>query len=180
MKRYVEIDPAVMATQFPLGFRTRVAPEFLADVFASGQRGVAWARDWLRARHLLDCSQARELVPVMGAIDALLFVDALPNFINHIGTEKLTKRALGIVTAFKAIRRESDWKKPGSAKHWVSKVDWIAARRIDPSLSDADLSFKNRELEEEIRKEMDREAGLLKARNKLEERSKGATGPTES
>jgi hypothetical protein len=181
LKRYRQLAPAVLEEAFPIGFRTRTAPSFLADVYASGKAGRDWAKEWLKERSLLENAQARELVPTMSAIDSLMLEDELPDFINHIGTEKLAKRALGIVTAFTQIRREADWKRPsGGAKDWVSKVDWISARRIDPNLADTDLAFQNRALEEEVRKEMDREVRLLKVRNKLEERSKGAVGSSES
>ena len=172
MKNYRELPADVMAEAFPIGFRTRTGPTFLADVYASGKTGKVWAKEWLRERGLLENASARELIPTMSAIDSLMLEDELPDFRNHVGTEKLCKRALGLVTAFGAVRKESDWRRPGSAKQWVSKVDWLAAKRVDPSILDTDWNFRNRELEEEVRREMDREAQLLKARNKLEERSR--------
>ena len=50
-------------------------------------------------------------------------------------------------------------------------MDFVLWRRLDPSkLSDDEQVFVNRQVEEEVRTEMDRDASLLKARQKLEER----------
>ena len=48
-----------------------------------------------------------------------------------------------------------------------------AGRR--PGFKDVEQAFINRRVEDEIRSEMDRDAALLKAKAKLEERSKNST-----
>ncbi len=70
------------------------------------------------------------------------------------------------------MKSEKDWRKPKDAKKdWRSKVDFVLWRRLDPSkLQDDEMTFVNRQVEDEVRTEMDREAALLKARQKLEER----------
>ena len=150
-----------------------MGPDFLADVYSSGRRGKDWAKEWLRERQLLECQSARKLISIMAALDTLLFEDSNPEFINQLGTERLAKRALGLYKAFEGVKKESDWRRPPQAKTWKTRVDWEAQRRIDPSATDAEGRFHYRNVEEENRTEMEREAGILKARAKLEERRKG-------
>ena len=72
------------------------------------------------------------------------------------------------------MRREADWKRPSgaAAKTFKSKIDWESQRRVDPQAAEADGFFKYRNLEDETRHEIEREANILKARAKLEERRK--------
>ena len=134
-----------------------------------------FAKNFIRDRSLAESTEARELIPVMTAIDALLLQDQQLGVINTTGLERLAKKAYGIVAAFKSVEKKDDWKKPvNAAKHWRSKVNEELWRRIDPARAEADdRQFSNRKLEEDIRTEVDRYAQLLKAFAKLEERAKG-------
>ena len=59
----------------------------------------------------------------------------------------------------------------GGGKAVQSRVDEEMWRRIDPARGGVDESqYSNRRLEDEIRSEVDRDASLLKAFAKLEER----------
>jgi hypothetical protein len=120
-----------------------------------------------------DCPSARELIPTMAAADLILLKDRPPGAINSLAVEKLAKKGLGIVKAYRLCRVKADWDKPPSAKNWKSKVDEELWRRTDPAVAGLDdLEFVNRPAEDEIRAEMDREASIAKARTKLAE-SKG-------
>ena len=79
------------------------------------------------------------------------------------------------------VSTKNDWLRPSgaAAKGWKSKVEWDEARRIDPQLARDEDTFRNRELEQETRTEIEREALLLKARNKLNEHQKGAPAGAE-
>lgn len=70
------------------------------------------------------------------------------------------------MTAWKAVESKADWSKPSQAKSWTSKVDFEAQKRIDPEMIES-AQFRTREMEEEMRKEVERDADLLKAKNKL-------------
>ena len=62
----------------------------------------------------------------------------------------------------------NDWKKPKDAKGWESKVDYELWKRLDPQRAGLDdVQFVHREVEDEIRTEVDREASVLKSRSKL-------------
>ena len=79
-----------------------------------------------------------------------------------------------MITAWKNVECKNDWSKPaGDKKSWRSKVDFEAAKRIDSDLVETG-TFRIREMEEEMRKELERDANLLKARNKLDKHSTGA------
>ena len=173
-----EVDQNEWNCQFPVGFRTRLAPTFLAEVFSEGQRATIWAKNWLRERDLLECDTARELVGVMQALDSMLLVDGTPNFINQIGVERLARKALGIVYAYKSCNKKADWLKPPNAKDgkWESKVDWSAAKRVDPALAEEESTFVDRVSQDEIRAEMEREANLVKAKSKLDQVKKNGSG----
>ena len=88
--------------------------------------------------------------------------------------ERLAKKGFGIICAYREVERKDDWKKPPSGpSSWKSKVNEELWRRVDPGRAGADeASFTNRKLEEEIRSEVDRDAAMLKAFQKLEERSR--------
>ena len=76
------------------------------------------------------------------------------------------------VEAWRRVHQESDWSRPAGSKSWKSKVDYEAARRIDPSLLE-ETPFNIRPLQEEVRKELERDASLLKARQKLDKYADG-------
>ena len=172
LEDFREEDPEEWAKAFPVGYRRRCAPQFLGEVYAQGKTAKAWAKEWIKARGLDDYGDARELIAVMGAVDSMIIVDRQPEAINSVTLERLAKKGYGIQQGCRKVTCVSDWKKPKDAgKTWKSKVDFTIWLRTDPSrLQDDELSFVNRELEDEIRTEMDRDAALLKARAKLEER----------
>ncbi len=68
--------------------------------------------------------------------------------------------------AFEKCRCKADWCRMGSVKNFKSKVDWAAAARIDPQQQEG-VRLRVRAVEDEVRGEMEREALLLKAQNKL-------------
>ena len=169
-----EVNAEEWATYLPIGYRERVAPSWLGEVYAAGTTGKQFAKDYIRDRGVGDCNEARELIPVMAAVDSLLLYDRQPRVINSISLEKLAKKGYSIYVAYTAVERREDWKKTDkSPKNWSSKVSEDIWKRIDPSRGGADeLSFTNRKLEDEIRGEVDRDANLLKAFSKLQERQK--------
>ena len=102
----------------------------------------------------------------MAAMDVMLFDDRVPGVLNLVSFEKLARRALGVYKAWEKVESEADWSRPQGAKNWRSKVDYEQQKRIDPSTMD-DATMKMRSLEDEVRKEMERDASILKARSKL-------------
>ena len=60
---------------FPPGYRTRVAPEFLADVYGQGATGEKWARRFVEDRCAQKSTACRELISTMMAVDSLVHVD---------------------------------------------------------------------------------------------------------
>ena len=162
-------DREEWAEHFPVGFRERLAPTWLGEVYGQGRTCKDWAKSWLRERDLGDCSEARELLPTMCAVDTIFMHDRLPGAINAIATEKVARRAYGIVAAFENVKKRNDWQRPPNAKSWSSKVDYELWARIDPGRQAYDKPYVNRRVEEEIRQEMDRDHTMLKARTKLAE-----------
>ena len=163
---------------FPRGYRERVAPQFLGEVYASGKKAKEWAKVFINSREMGDFTEARELIPCMAAIDSMLLQDRAPDAINSISLEKLAKKGYAVQQGCRNVKKESDWRRPKTDnKNWKSKVDFILWQRLDPSrLGDDEQTFLNRDVEEEVRVEMDRDAQLLKARSKLEERATAGLG----
>ena len=58
-------------------------------------------------------------------------------------------------------------------------MDFEAQKLVDPTAADAEGAFRYRALEDEQRAEIEREAGILKAKAKLEERRKQEAAPVE-
>ena len=162
LMEYEDWDPEFMATAWGHGYQVRVAPPLLTEILRKGERMEVWAERWLRDHGLSENSHARELKAWMKTLDSLLFGDEpLPNFVNQVCVERLGKKALGLMHAFKACQSPDDWRRPQGKKDgskWTSKVDWEAAKRIDPELASQDTGFRMRHLEDEIRKELTREA----------------------
>ena len=153
---------------FPVGYRTRVAGEFLSEVYGGGDTGERWARSYIAQKNAAKSHAIKELIPTMIAIDTMILVDRDPGVINRVSLEKLCRKAMGLVEAWRKVEVESDWNRPsGASKSWKSKVAYDEAKRIDPSMADENM-FKIRKLEDEVRAETEREAGLLKARLKIE------------
>ena len=175
---YREVDLEMWATHFPIGYRERVAPTWLGEIYSMGTNGKTFAKNFIKERQLGDCGEAREIIPIMSAIDSMVLQDRTPGVINSVALERLCKRGFGIVSAYRSVERKEDWKKPQqNQKNWRSKVNEELWRRIDPARSGVDeLNFTNRKLEEEIRSEVDRDAAMLKAFSKLEDRQKAGGG----
>ena len=114
------------------------------------------------------------MLPACAALDALFLVDQTKGAINHVGTEKLARKMHGMKLAFLNVEKESDWKKPsGKSTGWKTKVDEESWDRYDPERKERSHHvFVNRKAEDEVRGEMEREANLLKAKNKLHEHSR--------
>ena len=177
MKKLEDWDEEFTRVTFPGAYKARVAPEFLTDVYRSNKKGREFALDWLRDRELLNCKEAYNgLIQPLSTIDTLLFSEPpLENFINHEGVERQAKKAYATMIAYQKVAKESDWKKPagaGGSKGWRSKVDWREASLIDPDLKQDTGVIQLREVEEESRKEIDREATLQRTKQKLAEGSR--------
>ena len=150
------------------------------DKAKKGKTAKQWAKDLINEKHLGDCDEARDLIPVMSALDSMVLVDQKEGVINTVAFERLARKALGIVKAYRNCVGVGDWRRPKDAKNWHAKVDYELWKRIDPSKSGADeLAFVNRRVEEEVREEVDREASVLKSRAKLaEQKGKDAANLT--
>ena len=106
----------------------------------------------------------------MAAIDAMLMDDQVPGVINSVALERLARKAYGLYLGFKDCDKEEDWR-PGKDSKKKGNINEEMWRRVDPARAGVDeQSFSNRAMEEEIRTEVDREAAVLKAFSKLEER----------
>jgi len=170
LNEYKEEDKEEWGRHFPPGFRTRIAASFLAQVYAGGQRGKAWAKEYVREKTMADFGASREFIAALSALDTVFLVDKTVGAINFVSTEKLARKALGFYKATQEVVQEKDWKRPPSAaKTWKSKLNWEAARRTDPAYAEDSETFIHREAEEEAKYEIEKDANLLKAFAKVAE-----------
>jgi hypothetical protein len=170
LEEFADQDYEMWATQFPHGYRQRIAPNFLGEVYASGKTAKEWAKSWIRDKGLGECSEAREIIPACASIDSIFLVDQTQGAINMVNVERLARKVLGIKVGYAEVNKEADWKKPANVKTWKTKVDREMWRRTDPTVDDKDHIFMNRRAEDEMRTELDREASMLKAKAKMAER----------
>ena len=165
-----------MGDALPGGVPREGRPTWLGQVYGSGRSAKQWAKDFVRDHNLGRCLDAREIIPTMAAIDSMLMDDQPEGVVNSVSLERLPKKAFEIFVAFRDCEREEDWR-PGKDAKKKSKINEEMWRRVDPSKSGADEeAFQNRALEDEIRTEVDRDAAVLKAFSKLEERKPAAPG----
>ena len=151
----------------PAGYRERIAPAYLAQVYKGGTTAVEYARRWLRDRGLGKCSPAQEMLSIMEAIDdAVLGGEA--DVINTISFEKLARRAYGLERAFEGVHQESDWHRPQGAKSWTSKVQWALCERYDVRGATS-LGPRVAKADEEVRQAMEKDALFLKYYSKSKE-----------
>ena len=173
LRRYVEIDPK--SWPLPDGYRARLGPAYFAHVYGNAKKGSEYGLSFLKAHGLEDCYAAQEIVSILEFFDRLMFVDRVEGFINWPSSEYMLRRAYGLELAFGKCRNKHDWNRGTSApKTWKSKVDWGAARQYDPSFRLEGAPIVSG-AEEEVRKEQEREAALLKARSKLAEHGGSGT-----
>ena len=173
VKDWREIPKQEWVMNFTPGFRTRIAAEFLSEVYSSGTTTEKRARSFILLRSAGKSHAIKELIPTMMAIDTMMLVDREPDIINRVAMGRLDRKAVGTVEAWRKVEMDADRNKPANAgKAWKSKVNNEEARRSDPSLIGGSL-FKLRKLEDEVRHETEREANILKARNKLDKHKEG-------
>ena len=118
----------------PMGYRSRLAPTYLAQVYRSGQPASTYAANWLKTHSLEKCAPAQEMISIMEAVDDSIVQDER-DVINSVAFEKLARRAYGLERAYEDVKCEEDWRRPeagnAKAKGWKSKVKWDLCERYD-------------------------------------------------
>ena len=178
VEQYKVLDPAVWNQHFPDHFRERIAPEFLAEVYSSGMTGEQYGRGFLRDRDLLECQPAREIIAGLAAIDTMMMVDEEEGLLNKVSTEKLARKVLALMRAYEPCVSLACWSRPKGKEgdKWKSKVDWAAARRIDPFFKQSETLIRIPGLEDELKRSMDQEATFLRVAQRLEDAATGRPG----
>ena len=152
------------ATHFPQGQRKRCAPHLLGNLYAKHKDLCTWAKDYLREKNIGDCPEASGLLPACASLDGTFLTDRVPDAINFVITERLARQIWGIQCAFLHVREKNDWMKPSNPKgNWVTKVDHEVWRRTDPEREGLPTIYINREVEDELRSEMERDARIRRA-----------------
>lgn len=173
LRNYREI--ALEDWPLPPGYQHRLAPAFLAEVYRQGRSAEAVGKEFVRTHCLDDCMVAQEIPSILASFDKMLTVDGEPGFINRVSTEYAARRAFGLQQAFRNCRKKDDWHKPKNAPQaWRSKVDWEELDRLDPRAAEA-LPAGMRDIQNEIRGELERDALMIKAKQRLREAA-GADG----
>ena len=179
-KKYQDLEewPEEKSYQyFPVGYRRRVAPTFLCNIYSENKRAKPWFEEWLRARQLIDCAPARELLAIGAALDVMMLDEPVENFINLVNVEIMCKKAYALTQAYSNVQKKEDWQRPqgGSGSKWTSKVQWDLAKRYDPQLR-TESTFTVPEVEEEVNATLAQEVQLLKVQQKAAEVNKKTQG----
>ena len=168
LRKYREVRPWPM----PEGYQQRLAPNYLAQVYKSGQTGVEYARKWLRDHGLSGCAPAQEMLSIMEAVDDSIFSDG-NDVINSVAFEKLVRRAYGLERAFEHCWKLEDWRRPDGKKSWTSKVQWDLCDRYDLR-SQYLRATRVPSADDEAKQAMERDAAF----HKYYEKVKSVTGPS--
>ena len=153
----------------PPGFQTRIAPQYLAEVYRYPS-AAAYAQQWIQSHELQKNVPAQEMVSLMEAIDDAVIREE-HDVINSLSFEKLVRRAYGLEKAFEDVQREEDWRRPDGKKLWQSKVKWDLCDRYD--LRNANkLGTRIADADEEAKRAMERDAAFHKWYSKAHEAQK--------
>ena len=106
-----------------------------------------------------------------------MMVDQEEGLLNKVTTERLARKVLGLIRAYDKVTCLKDWSRPQGkeGEKWKTKVDWDAARRVDPFIKESEHTIRIPALEEEVRKSMDQEALYLWTAQRLEEAAVAAS-----
>ena len=135
----------------------------MSKIYATGKTADARARDFARGRGLTDCNAAREMIASFAAADTTLMTVRQKGLLNLVSFERLVRKGYAIVRTCRNVNSRDDWSRPKVSKSWKSKVDWEAARRLDPQLADEN-TIRVMRAEEDMKKAM-------RARPKVEEKA---------
>eukprot|EP00959_Pyramimonas_sp_CCMP1952_P287270 6007673-Pyramimonas_sp.AAC.1 len=83
LEDFKEYPASEWATKMPEGYRERIAPDVLSEVYSTGKTAEAWARDYIRDRGLADCNTAREMIATFAAVDTMLMTDRQKGLLNQ-------------------------------------------------------------------------------------------------
>ena len=97
LEEYSPTDPEQWSTHYPPGYRERLAPGWLGEVYSTGVTLKEWAKNWLRERKMGESKDAREILPAMVALDSIFLRDQARGAINFASVERLARKAYGIV-----------------------------------------------------------------------------------
>jgi len=152
----------------PAGFTTRMAPKYLSHIYRGRRTAVDYMKEWIRAHGIESSPCGKELLRLAEMLDSMLLRDKVLGMVNLVSVEKTCRRMRGLEIAFSRCRTEGDWRRgKGQAANWAPKTDWRGCDLVDVSSLDPS-AFRLEEMEEEIQKERERTATILKAQGKLE------------
>ena len=161
-----------------MGFQERICAPYLSKVYSAGQNGAHYAECWIREHGVEKCHLALDMKTSLESLDTIFLTDWLdpdPGTapINSMMAELLARTPYSRERGFEAVRREEDWKRPkNAAKDWTSKVKFSEIKLWDPRY-EASTVFKIPAAEVEVRGEVEREATIAKAQNKLDKATSG-------
>ena len=169
LKEWQEIESSSWA--MPEGYKARLAPEYLTKVYSAPRPARVHAELFLKEHGCEQCSTAKGMVDALACVDRLLIEDRTPGLVNLVTLEYLARKAYAVEVGFAHVKSEGDWRRPSGKKEWVTKVDWGMIYRIDPNLAtDATKGEYLREVREELKAGMSRDADFLKLKTKVGER----------
>ena len=142
----------------------------MAWVYSHAQSAEEYFRNFEKRHHLQDCYSVMVFLYICLGWDRKLNVDKVQGWVNWVQTEYEARKCLSLETAFRNVKTRNDWlKSKNAAATWTSKVDWLGADRVDPQVKSDSTFFQLEELEEEVKKNADKEANMINAQKRLSE-----------
>jgi len=156
----------------PRGYRTRIAASYLAWVYSHAKSAAEYFALWEHKHSLADCYAVKVFRNVCLKWDRRLRLGQIKGWCQWVETEYDCRLCLSLELAMRKVSSKADWCRPKNTQqnqNWKSKVDWLAADRVDPQSVEEVEEFQHEELTEETRKHAEKDATLINARKRLEE-----------
>ena len=91
LKEFCEVPPEEWP--MPVGFKSRIAPEYFFRVYSSPKPGIEHGQKWAEEHGCIGCSWIKGYMDALACVDRLLLGDKPPNLVNSISLEYLAWKA---------------------------------------------------------------------------------------
>ena len=96
LRRYEKVPQAIWAQHMPVGFRERIAKNYISRVFRGGRKCTEYMKELGRALGIEESVYFKDMMRLATMLDELLLVDRVHGFINFVSTERICRRLAGL------------------------------------------------------------------------------------
>jgi hypothetical protein len=148
----------------PGGRKARVAPKFLARLYAGDTTASEKLRRYLTQKDMKGSAAGEKMLQLAYLLDRMVKEDN-DDLVNMESVEMICRTLYGMQKAFMKVKERSDWERPkslASGSKWESKVSWELFREYDIMPEDDDAMPEIDSADTEAHKRLQRRALLSK------------------